>query len=183
MIIPCKKTGRMQKLIRTEDWNKYILLMFHGACWTLPIDAPTKQSSSVLHTVLRCSTLHASYLLPTDGPSAPRTCYFVSSQEHWSREDWMLVLLDRENHSAQQVYLWYLCQRCLVCVCVLFLVCLKPSLKVFRKVLVWKCLKEFSKRADTLWCFVPQREPQRQAALQKEKDVPFFCHSITLLSS
>lgn len=37
---------------------------------------------------------------------------FVSSQEHWSREAWVLVLLDRENHSAQQVNLWYICQRC-----------------------------------------------------------------------
>lgn len=52
----------------------------------------------------------------------------------------MLVLLDRENHSAQQVFHRSV-RGVLVCVCMCvdvnqraLLVCLKPSLKVFRKV-------------------------------------------------
>ena len=115
--VSCRETA----YIAGADKNRLSQDWIHSLCFMVVVEpcqlTPPQSKAPRCCAVLRCSELHSSYLLPTDSPAVPRTCCFVSSQEHWSREDWALVLLDRENHSAQQVYLWYICQRCLVCVC------------------------------------------------------------------
>ncbi len=89
---------------RVESGLNTFSLCFVVLAELCQLTPPYSKAPQCCTLVLRCSALHASYLLPTDSPSAPRTCCFVSSQEHWSREDWVLVLLDRENHSAQQAF-------------------------------------------------------------------------------
>lgn len=121
-----------------------------------------------------------SYMQPTCCPQTVPVHFRLVLSEHWSIEGWRLVLLGRgKKPLCTAGILLILLSEVFRCVqvrlfermcCFVF----KSVWRLFSRYLeVWKCL-EFSKTADTLWCFVLQREPRRRTALYKEAG-SFFC--------